>query len=244
MEIAYVHHDCFILFLEDSQNTAFLFDYPDAAHRPDAAAAYVRDQLADRRVFCFFSHSHADHFSPDVGDVLAGAESVHYIVSEDVASMADTFDPETRGDVTVVEPEETRSVEELVITGYESTDLGVGYLVGLPGTSIWFSGDVARWSREGQDETARQFADSHFEKTLESLKAAAGRIDIAFAAADPRLPHWAGGLDVARVLKPRVFVPMHTFGRLDRLKEFADQLRDSTRLFVYEKLGDRCRPSL
>lgn len=244
MEIAYVHHDCFILFLEDSLNTAFLFDYPAAEHRPEAAPGYVRKQLAGRRVFCFFSHSHADHFSPDARDLLDDVESAYYIVSEDVASMTEAFDPEHHDDVTVVEPEQTVTVEELAITGYESTDLGVGFFIRLPSSTVWFSGDVARWSRNGQEEAAQKFANSHFDKTLDALKSTAGRLDVAFAAADPRLPHWAGGLDVARVVRPRVLVPMHAFGRLDELQKFADQVGDSTRLFMYENLGDRYRPSL
>lgn len=244
MEIAYVHHDCFILFLEDSLNTAFLFDYPDAEHRPEEAAEYVRRQLAGRRVFCFFSHSHADHFSSDVRGLLVDVESAHYIVSEDVAAMAEAFDPDIHEDVSVVEPDQTITVEELAITGYESTDLGVGFFIRLPGSTVWFSGDVARWSRDEQDEAAQKFANAHFDKTLDALKSIAGRLDVAFAAADPRLPHWAGGLDVARMVRPRVLVPMHGFGRHDDMKKFAEAVGNSTPLFVYEKLGDRYRPSL
>lgn len=244
MEIAYVHHDCFIIFLEDALNTAFLFDFPDAAHRPESAAGYVRDQLAGRRVFCFFSHSHADHFSPEVRELLAGAESVNYVISDDVASMSELFDPKMHDDVSVVEPDETIHVDELAITGYESTDLGVGFLIKLTGTTIWFSGDVARWSWEEQDEASRAFADSHFAKTLDSLKAATTRLDVAFVAADPRLPHWAGGIDFDRAVRPCVLVPMHAFGRLDELKKFATEVNDPSRLFLYESQGDRYRPSL
>ncbi len=246
MELTYIHHDAFALALEDAENTILLFDAPGAQHRPPAAAELIEALVSDKRVVCFISYSHADHFDPELRALLEPqAESVTFFVSEDVADLSEAFNPEHREDVHIVEPGGAVHQDEFVVHGFESTDLGVGFLIEWPGGSVWFGGDVARWSWPNQDDAARAFADDHFRKTLEELRGKAVRgLDIAFVNADPRLTHWAGGVEFARRLKPRLLVPMHCFGQVEALRAFARELNNSQTTFLYTHPGDTYRPTL
>ena len=138
LRITYVHHDCFLV---DIGPRVLLFDYPERAHRPATAEALVTEALRGRNAVIFASHSHDDHFSMEILKFRETAASAHYILSYDVAEMHPELDPEFEAEmqgVSIVEPDEFYHVEGFVLRCFESTDLGVGFLLELEGKRIYF----------------------------------------------------------------------------------------------------------
>lgn len=253
--ITYIFHNCFVLELGGK---TFLFDYPDADHRNDLAEHLVLEKVEGADLTVFISHSHDDHFTPEVIEMGRKASSVRYLVSYDVADLHPEFTPKEEGgklDVTVLEPQDEDVVEEkgrshdallvddMSITVYESTDLGIGALIVTPHGSIYYGGDVAGWDWENLDNRTRAFSRAAYQSVLQDLS---GRhIDIAFSNTDKRLANWSGALDFVNQVRPHAFVPMHVFGKTEWVWEFAGEIGDcQSKIFLYAGSGDAMEVSI
>lgn len=235
VEILYVHHNCFVLTLPDR---TLLFDYPSAAHRPEGVETLVHEAIQGKPLYIFISHSHPDHFCPNTQELGKLAESTKYILSFDIPEMYPEFDPEEgMENALIVEPEERYALHDMEIVPYESTDLGVGFLIRLQGKSLYFGGDVAEWAWPKQNKQALAFSVNHFQETLRSL--AKEGVDLAFSNADQRLANWAGGEKFLREVQPRFFVPMHAFGDTGSLATFVGGLGPGdSHVLLYTRSGE------
>lgn len=232
--ITYIHHNCFFLRLA---GRTFLFDLPAPAHLPAEATGLVRRLAEGADLTAFVSHGHEDHFDPGLAKALSGAARLRYVVSYDVPDMYPEALPDDPEMTLVVEPDESREFDGLRVESLESNDLGVAFLLEIEGRRVYFGGDLADWAWPGQPEPARRFSREFFASALERL--AAKGVDLAFSNVDGRLPNLAGGPEFVRVVRPQVFVPMHTFGRTKVLARFVSRLGDTrTRIFAYRASGD------
>jgi L-ascorbate metabolism protein UlaG (beta-lactamase superfamily) len=231
--VTYVYHNCFVLELG---GRTLVFDYPSAEHRNDEAEAVVRKALEGSDAYVFFSHSHPDHCSPEILGLAADAASVNYVLSYDVPDMVPELDLE---DATTVEPEgEEYPVGDLTISGMESTDLGVAFLIRSREAFVYFGGDLAEWTWEGLKDIALDRERAYYEECIKDI--AAFGPDIAFANLDVRLPNLGGGPQLVRDVGPKVFVPMHGFGKTDLLAGAAKKIEaPGTEIFIYRETGDR-----
>lgn len=235
IEIVYVHHNSFILKLP--QRT-FLFDYPALSHLPEGAPGLVTREVAGRRLFVVFSHSHADHLNPEVGAVTSLADSVRYIVSDDVPEMCPEVLPENADEVLVVAPDDEAVFEGVNVAALEANDLGVAFVLTVEGLRIYYGGDLANWDWESLPAKAREACRDFFDAAL--ARVAARPVSIAFANVDRRLKSLAGGPEVVRRLAPRLFVPMHAFGETGWLADVRNELTPAGgEVFGYRRMGDR-----
>lgn len=233
--ITYIHHNCFFL---DLGGRAFLFDYPAPAHLPAEASALAQRLVSGRDLIAVVSHSHEDHFDPGLPQALSGAARLRYVVSYDVPDMYPDALPDDADTTLVIEPDESREFACMRLEALESNDLGVALLMEVDGRTVYFGGDLADWAWPDQPEQARRFSQGFFAAALERL--ARRGVDLAFSNVDGRLPNLAGGPDFVRAVKPKVFVPMHTFGRTKVLARFASRLGPhDSRVFVYKASGDQ-----
>ncbi len=236
LELSYVFHNSFLV---RTPEKLLLFDYPQAEFLQSGERAYVEAAVDGADLLVCVSHSHKDHFTPAIEELARHAARVRYVLSYDVAELYPDFDPEESGrnDVTVIEPDAWAEVDGIRILGLESTDLGVGFLLQLADKTIYFGGDVAEWDWPQADERSRAFSREHFARTLETL--ASFDIDLAFSNADSRLENWSGAKRLVETLKPRFFVPMHTFGRLESLQQFCRELKlpPTVEMLSYDRLG-------
>jgi len=232
--ITYVHHNCFCLELAGQ---VLLFDFPAAAHRPEAASGLVASRLAGADVTVFFSHSHDDHCGADIIELARGAADLRYVLSYDVPELIDALD--LPGAVVLDPDEGEQTAGELRVSCLESTDLGVGFLIRHSGTGsrIYFGGDLAEWTWESLDERARVAEESYFQECLAEIRDF--RPQVAFTNADPRFPSRGGARRFAETVAPPVLVPMHLFGDTSLMSELErDLAQPGVTLFGYREMGD------
>jgi L-ascorbate metabolism protein UlaG (beta-lactamase superfamily) len=229
-EIIYIHHNCFILGLG---RKTLLFDYPDPSHLPQNAALEVGRRIEGTDLTVFISHCHADHFDPDIMHVTASAARCAYVVSDDVPDM---FPGSVPDDALVVEPDRTYDFMGMRIETLESNDLGVAYCI-TDQAAIYYGGDLADWAWANLPRESAAAGRTFFTAALARLADRA--IDAAFVNLDARLPNLAGGLDFARALRPRVFIPMHAFGSIDYLGDHRAAIEAmGVTPFIYRHTGD------
>ena len=198
-----------------SEHTLAVFDYwrgerneltPEIQLTPEKLSRYDN-------VFVFISHEHIDHLDPVVFS-WNEAGNVSYIVSSDMPVG-------TRGKR--MAPGDTLKLsDELTATAFDSTDLGVSFLVDFCGIRLFHAGDLNFWHwREESTMQEIEEADAEFRKAVQPLTKE--QIDVAFFPVDPRQGTMfeAGANYFILSVKPRILIPMHYFHRVDTAMEYA-----------------------
>ena len=198
-----------------SEHTLAVFDYwrgergelpPDKQLTPEKLKKYDN-------VFVFISHEHIDHLDPVVF-TWADAGNISYIVSSDMPVG-------TRGK-RMAPGDTVRFSDELTVTAFDSTDLGVSFLADFCGIRIFHAGDLNFWHwREESTMQEIEEADAEFRKAV--LPISREKIDVAFFPVDPRQGTMfeAGANYFILTVKPRILIPMHYFHRADTAVDYA-----------------------
>ena len=185
-------------------------------------------------VFVFISHEHIDHLDPVVFS-WNEAGNVSYIVSSDMPVG-------TRGKR--MAPGDTlKLTDELTVTAFDSTDLGVSFLLDFGGVRIFHAGDLNFWHwREESTMQEIEEADAEFRKAVQPLTKE--QIDVAFFPVDPRqgAMYEAGANYFILAVKPRILIPMHYFHRADTAVDYARTAGcRTTEVIALPGYGDRLR---
>lgn len=198
-----------------SEHTLAVFDYWRGEHGELTPRLQLTPEKLRRydKVFVFISHEHMDHMDPVVFS-WNEAGNVSYIVSSDMPVG-------TRGKR--MAPGDTLKLsEELTVTAFDSTDLGVSFLADFNGIRLFHAGDLNFWHwREESTMQEIDEADAEFRKAVEPLTREP--IDIAFFPVDPRQGSMfeAGANYFILSVKPRILIPMHYFHRAETAVEYA-----------------------
>ena len=223
--ITYLGGSGFLVALGD---IGLLFDASEIG--PDLRILPEKEALsAFRKLYVFISHSHSDHFSPNIYD-LCGDNAV-YIVGFDL--------PQPHRGVRM-NPGEEQGFGPVNVKAFGSTDEGVSFLVECAGVKLFHAGDLNLWHwRDESSIVAIEAAEKLFYECVAPIPK--GEIDVAFFPVDPRQGSMydAGAGYFVMTVKPRVMIPMHFQGRADVAIRFAlTGETKHTRIAALEEPGD------
>lgn len=204
MEITYLLNSGFMV---KDGNILMLFDDFDD---PSQSADLEIDKGDFEQLYIFASHAHFDHFGTHI---RAYAPKVsRYIFSSDIkrTKRVKMF---PASEITFMRKYGEWNDDFIKVATYDSTDVGVSFLVELPsGKKIFHAGDFNWWHWE-EDTIANQFvADRLFKKQmkrLENLEA-----DIVFFPVDGRLGNnqEMGVTEFIKQTKVKTLIAMHRVG--------------------------------
>lgn len=207
-DVTYIYHSGFAV--ELGGGVTLLFDY-----YKDTAG--VLDQILARteRLYVFASHAHRDHFVPEIFG-FKGSVSTTYILSDDILGEDDVVIPE---DSVIVTPNMNLMVDNLAVTTYDSTDLGVAFKVEVNGVTLFHAGDWNNWHWRSESTAEEvQQAESAFRVILDRVveTTADKGVDLMFFPVDARMGegYADGAQEVLDRLKIKNFFPMH-YGRYE-----------------------------
>ena len=168
------------------------------------------------------SHSHGDHYSPDIWTLFG-------------AKFAAGYDVPTPLGVPKLRPGQTVLPNDMKVTAYGSTDEGVSFHIVWDGVSIFHAGDLNdwHWRDEGGAEYARE-AEAKFVQELARIRQSVSHIDLAFFPVDPRMgsDYYRGVILFCDSMHPVRLMPMH-FGRAFRPPEvFFEEVAPLTTLLL------------
>lgn len=170
MKVTYIHHSGFLV---ETDRFYYLFDY-ETGRLPKMDAA--------KPVFVLSSHGHRDHYNPEIFSLLAGMQQVRAVLSEDIAVPANM-------DVLSVAPgKEYDLADQLKLTTFQSTDLGVAFLIEDQQELIYHAGDLNDWVWEEETDAYNAQMTLNYRKQIDLLSQKLGHreIDAAFVVLDPR----------------------------------------------------------
>lgn len=231
LTVTYYHHSGFSVAMDD---VLLVFDYWTGEHGelPEDKRITVDFLKQFRQVYVFISHEHPDHLDPVVFTWRSEAP-VTYIVSADmpVGTRGKRMAP---GDNLTLSP-------EVSVKAFDSTDLGVSFLVDIQGVHVFHAGDLNFWHwREESTVKEIEEADDAFRQAVELI--AREKIDLAFFPVDARqgLMYDAGANYFIMCVKPRLLIPMHFWGRAEIAMEFARRSRcRQTEVMALTRYGEQ-----
>ena len=233
LDVTYYHHSGFSAAMDD---VLLVFDYwlGERGELPENKRITTDMLRAYKEIYVFISHEHPDHLDPAVFEWRKEVP-VTYIVSGDmpVGTRGRRMNP---GDEMELSP-------RVRVKAFESTDLGVSFLVDLCGVHIFHAGDLNFWHwREESTIKEIEEADEHFRRAVDPIMKES--IDLAFFPVDPRQGRLfdAGANYFIMSVKPRLLIPMHFWGRAEIAVEFARRSRcRQTEVLAMTRPGEQIR---
>lgn len=233
LDVTYYHHSGFSAAMDD---VLLVFDYwlGEKGELPESKRITPDMLRAYKEIYVFISHEHPDHLDPAVFEWRKEV-NVTYIVSGDmpVGTRGRRMSP---GDEMVLSP-------RVKVKAFESTDLGVSFLVDLCGVHIFHAGDLNFWHwREESTIKEIEEADERFRRAVDPIMQES--IDLAFFPVDPRQGRLfdAGANFFILSVKPRLLVPMHFWGRAEIAEEYARRARcKQTEVIAMTRFGEQIR---
>lgn len=229
--IEYIYHSGFSIKFEDR---IFVFDY------------YKGDlPKIDRPSSIFVSHSHPDHYNPEIFSIF-GPHAEDFILSDDIVPyekedniirLGSQTDVNHLKSITgdhshFVKPGDLLYIKDFQVKTFGSTDKGVSFLLSYKGINIFHAGDLNLWI---WDEDSPEERDAMYRDFMEIIKeVSAYDIDIAFFPLDPRLEDRAAdGFNIfIDEVQPSLIFPMHFKDRvgfnlqyMNKFKEYSDIYR-------------------
>lgn len=207
MIITYIFHSCYAV---ETENCTFLFDFYQDVPRPDGSW-WVRDYLLakpqDLYVFC--THSHADHFNPEILGWKAVKNNIKYIFSKELLNSGKTY----TANAIYLDKLEVYRDEHLAATAFGSTDAGASFLVEtLAGKRIFHAGDLNNW--HWNEEVPKKEAltyENNYLCELELLAEHTDSLHVAMFPIDPRLgkDYMRGAEQFVKRISTDHLLPMH-----------------------------------
>lgn len=201
MEISYLLNSGFMI--KDEKILLVFDDYEDPAGIVDAAY----DKGDFDRLYIFVTHAHFDHFGTHIRAYAPKTE--RYIFGSDMKHTKRVKMFPTKK-ITYLKRYTEWADDAIKVYSYDSTDVGVSFLVELPsGKRIYHAGDFNWW--DWQDDTPEnvELAEKSFRRQLKRLENTA--VDVAFFPVDGRLgaSQEKGAIEFVSKAKPKSFVAMH-----------------------------------
>jgi len=204
MKVEYIHHSgCTV----ETEDYFLVFDY------------YKGDiNLKNKNTIVFSSHSHKDHFNPEIFKWQEEQQDIKYVLSSDI-------EVEPGPNIYIMNPYESLQLDGVNIKSFASTDLGLSFLVEVEGKSIFFAADLNWWIWPEDSEEEKRQMEEAFKGEIEKIKGQ--EIYIAFFPVDQRLKenYSLGGKYVIDELKPKYFIPIHLWNKFNVTKYFAEEMK-------------------
>lgn len=140
MTITYIYHSCYLL---EFSNFSILVDFYEDAEKENGKF-WVKDYLLSKKedLYVLCTHSHADHYNPEVHDWKLKKENIKYIFSKEMLDAGVVAHPEG---IIFLDKLEVFEDSRIKVKAFGSTDIGGSFLIEVDGKQIFHAGDLNNW---------------------------------------------------------------------------------------------------
>lgn len=204
MEIVYLLNSGFMI--EDENILILIDDYDD----PEKIVDKVVAKKTFDNFYILVSHAHFDHFGTHIR--AYAPQTSRYVFSNDIkhTKRIKMFPTDL---VTFVKKYSIWEGEGIKISTYDSTDVGVSFLIELAnGKKIFHAGDFNWWHWENDTPEQKTLAEKTFKKQLKKMQNL--EVDVAFFPVDGRLgqAQEKGVTEFVKQVDVKNLIAMHSVG--------------------------------
>lgn len=212
IKIDYLGHSGFFV---ENESSMLLFDY----YYGDLS--FLEEKLEEKPLLVFSSHSHGDHFNPEIFSIVIKHKKTSYHLSFDIKGK-----PTVPNNLNIqyLDVDRTYEIEDLgIVKTLQSTDEGVAFLIKTSDETLFYAGDLHWWDWPGEDPDWLTEQETVFKREIGKIKYES--IDIAFAVLDSRLEdNYAKGMThILSELHPRYVLPMHFWDDRSVVERFKER---------------------
>ncbi|MCD7898548.1 MAG: MBL fold metallo-hydrolase [Bacteroides sp.] len=216
MKITYIYQSGFAI---ETENFSILIDYYKDTH---SFQGYVHMYLLQNQnpLYIFSSHSHPDHFNPEILKWKRTKNNIIYLFSQEISELH----PALPEDIYLLNKGEIYQDAFISVKAFGSTDIGISFLMGADNKKIFHSGDLNNW--HWKDESTMEestIAEQEYLKELELVYQEAPQLDITMFPVDPRLgsEYMKGAQQFIDCIDTKLFIPMHFGDEYDKANAFS-----------------------
>lgn len=234
INVTYLDNSGFIL---STPTAVLVFDYyKDPAHSLEKE---LKKNEAKPVIF-FVSHSHFDHFNPEIFNLAQNHER-QYVISNEVKLQRSRHDDAPIAWVSAGD-HLSNLAGQVDVRAFGSTDAGVSFLVTLPdGKTIFHAGDLNYWHWQDESTTEEvKKAYNDFVREMQRIMQSIKSIDICFFPVDPRMgSDFAHGAQLfMENISVKYFFPMHFRQDFKEACDFPQYTTDQTKAFCLHTPGE------
>lgn len=235
MKLIYIFHSCFAIAAE---TFTILIDYykdiPDGEYKQ-----LIKNCIVKRpgMLYVLSTHSHPDHFSPEVLKWRKEKENIRYIFSQDILDAGKAGAEEAF----YLEKFDVYEDVHVRLQAFGSTDIGGSFLIEAEGKKIFHAGDLNNWHwREESTPAESGVYEKNYLRELDDLARNTDTLDVAIFPIDARLgkDYMLGAQQLLERIKVGLFVPMHfrtAYDKANAFKKYAES--KGTRFFEISHMG-------
>ncbi len=217
MTVTYIYHSCYLIEFDEF---SVLFDFYEDSLREDGTywiADYLLNKEEDLYVFC--SHSHSDHFNPDILSWRNNKSNIRYIFSDELLQSRNT----DSNAAVYLKKEDLFKDHRIKVKAFGSTDIGNSFLMGYKDQLFFHSGDLNNW--HWRDEVSADEAltyENNFLCEVELISEKSDNLYLVMFPIDPRLgkDFMRGAEQFISRIKTKYLVPMHYGENYDKVNQF------------------------
>lgn len=211
MKVDYIGHSGFLV---ETGVCYYLFDYYEGE---------LPRMDVEKMVIVFCSHGHGDHYQPKIFGKLRemGMQRIYAVLSQDI----DNHDEVVGAAFLCVTPGTQYNLplgQELIT--YQSTDLGVAFLISEEDEMIYHAGDLNDWVWEGEAPEYNEQMTKDYREQIDALAEHLGKrkLSCAFVVLDPRQEkdYDRGMLYFLEKVKADRVYPMHFWSKPQAITQF------------------------
>lgn len=235
MTVTYIFHSCYLL---EFDGFSILFDFYKDVKRDDGRywiTDYLLGKEDDLYVFC--THSHSDHFNPEILTWGLRKSNVKYIFSQEVM---DSVDISAHTQIVFLDKLQVYEDNRIKVKAFGSTDIGGSFLVNVSGQRFFHAGDLNNW--HWNEEVSKLESAGYENSYLCQLELLAENVDqlyLAMFPVDPRLgkDYMRGAEQFVNRISTDYFLPMHFGENYEKANAFSRyaRLQNCTYLKVAKK---------
>lgn len=219
MTVTYIYHSCFVV---EFSGFSVIFDFYKDVPREDGSF-WVKDYLLNKPedLYVLSTHSHTDHFNPEVFTWRERKKNIQYVFSQDILDNGFA----TSKDAHYLKKGDIFQDDFLKIQAFGSTDIGGSFLLTVGDTHLFHAGDLNNWHwNEEVDVKEALIYENNFLCELELLAENVEQLHLAMFPVDPRLgaDYMRGPEQFVSRIKTDYFLPMHFGDKYDKANAFKD----------------------
>lgn len=215
MKLTYIYHSGFAL---EFDKFAIIIDYYRHMNN-DSENILNRLLKSEKPLYVLVSHSHDDHFNPDILTWKNKKKNIVYIFSHDILETKKA----NKDDAIYLNKLESYKDGQIEVKAFGSTDLGISFAIKAGNKHIFHAGDLNNWhwKEESTDEEIKE-AEVLYHKELAIISNKIKHFDLAMFPVDPRLgkDFAKGAEEFINSIHVDTLAPMHFSSDPEKIKIF------------------------